>query len=188
LRRHLLSYCEPPQARSRRSLLARTVAHSSSQRASRASACLHLRKHLLKEHQEHQRRHPTTFLSMTCCAYETTGIARPLVRYLPPQKLSPPLLTHSPTGSSSRGAKLCDLITDRNRPRYGGIGDDHPRSRTASWRPRCSGPLRLTASREAKVTLPQYPALGGEVFPLMCNRDWIPFGRSSTSSTSTIFN
>jgi hypothetical protein len=56
---------------------------------------------------------------MTCCAYETTGIAGPLVRYLPPQKLSPPLLTHSLTGSSSRGAKLCDLITDRNRPRYG---------------------------------------------------------------------
>lgn len=110
LRRHLLSYCEPPQARSRRSLLARTVDHSSSQRASRASACLHLRKH--QEHQEHQRRHPTTFLSMTCCAYETTGIAGPLVRYLPPQKLSPPLLTHSLTGSSSRGAKLCDLITD----------------------------------------------------------------------------
>lgn len=40
---------------------------------------------------KHQRSTLEGFLAMTCCAYETTGIAGPLVRYLPPQKLSPPL-------------------------------------------------------------------------------------------------
>jgi hypothetical protein len=62
---------------------------------------------------------------MTCCAYETTGIAGPLVRYLPPQKLSPPLLTHALAAVCAAPNSATSLRT-RNRPRYGGIGDDHP--------------------------------------------------------------
>jgi hypothetical protein len=96
---------------------------------------------------------------MTCCACETTGIAGPLVRYLPPQKLSPTLLTHSLAAVRAMPNPATSLRT-RNCPRYGGIGDDHPTEYNCTLleRHHDDGPLRLTASREA--TLPQYPALG----------------------------
>ena len=101
------------------------------------------------------------YLSMTCCACETrtTGIAGPLVRYLPPQKLSPTLLTHSLAAVRAMPNPATSLRT-RNCPRYGGIGDDHPTEYNCTLleRHHDDGPLRLTASREA--TLPQYPALG----------------------------
>jgi hypothetical protein len=86
----------------------RAVAPSSSQRAFRASASSTRRS---TRSTRSARGTSNDYLSMTCCACETTGIAGPLVRYLPPQKLSPTLLTHSLAAVRAM-PKPYDLITD----------------------------------------------------------------------------